>query len=532
MSDNDKAITPRQPPWPAPLVAPLPPDGHFAKNEEWAWARIANGLIADMAYYPGDETDPNGKDWLDGQFSPEPDPKDSSTFKPQHKLTELFLRTILFHEPWASASERPGVDISNALIEDPIDWSERETKGALWFFRCRFAQDVVCRRIQVRGTLSLQACVLAGELNLDRAHVGSNLFCREGTVVEGNVLLIGAHIEGNAEFDGATLKGALFSDSLRVDCGLFLRQMRRLGPTDLIASQIGRDLHIHGSEIEGEINLTGATIAGELHLDRGWDNERKKDTLPTWGDGVRLILRNASATSIAGRLDAFRRQRDNKNVAWGDFVDMDLTGFRYQNLGGLDAAHKDTLAAAEAEHLIAWLEAGSGDGAFNPDPYRQLARALEASGHMGKARRILRAMAGHEHRAAKGWRRVPFFFSWLFIRYGYSNLTALVWFVALVLVFTAWGLSMEGLRGLDFSPAGFAEFFRWLGFSFANAIPLMSFDKAHETFLAAQFGHGEAASVPVAIAWAFYLEKVAGFIILTYLAAGLSGLAHRRVEEG
>ena len=66
----------------------------------------------------------------------------------------------------------------------------------------------------------------------------------------------------------------------------------------------------------------------------------------------------------------------------------------------------------------------------------------------------------------------------------------------------------------------------WPGFSFANAVPLITFDKAHETFLAAQFGKpDDPASVPVGIAWAFYAEKVLGFVILTYLAAGLSGLA-------
>lgn len=666
-SGNDtSAHAPRQPPWPAPLVAPLP-KGRFAKNEEWAWARIANGRPADMALYPGDEADPEDDGWLTGQPSARPDPKDASSFKSQHRLSELFLRTIKFHEPWASAPERPRVDIFSALVADAVDWSVRETKGALWFVRCRFQRDVVWRNLHVRGVLSLQSCALAGVLDADDLHVDGNLncsegfvaekdirvlgariggqanfadatlkgalhadglqvdgdlFCSEGFVAERDIRLLGARIGGNAEFTGAKLNGALLADhlqvegnlfcsedfvaeksirllsariggqvsfvgatlkgvlnadrlqvggdlfcregfvaekdvrilgariggqvsfigatlegvlnaqSLEVNDALFLRDMKRLDQAKLMGAKIGQGLQLRKSQIEGEIDLTGATIAGELHLDGGRDEERETDTMPTWGKDAKLILRNVSAASVAGRLDAFRSTRENETPTRGDFVAMDLTGFRYQRLGGLLAEHKDTLAAAEPAHLIAWLEAGRGDGAFNPDPYRQLARALERFGDTDKARQILRAMAEHERHAATGWRRVLFTLSWLCIDYGYSNIRALGWFGALVLGFTVWGLNIEGMRGFDFSFAGFGEVFRWLGFSFANAVPLITFDKAHELFLAAQYGApNEPASVPVHIAWVFYAEKVLGLIILTYLAAGLSGLARGNGEK-
>jgi len=528
----------------------------------------------------------------------------------------------LFHEPWASAPEWPSVEISNALIEDAVDWSARETNGALCFFRCRFQRDIAWWDLHVRGVLSLQSCALAGgldadrlqvdgnlvcgggfvaegdvrllsariagqvsfvgatlreglnadrlqvdgnlfchkgfvaegdvrllsariggqvsfvgatlkeELNADHIQVDGDLYCREGFVAKKDISLVGARIGGQVSFVGATLNGVLNAQSFEVNGDLFLRDMKRLGRTYLMGVKIGQDLQLRESNIEGEIDLTGATIAGELHLDIGTNEKRETDMLPMWGKDAKLILRNASAASVAGSLNAFRRTRENENPTCNDFIAMDLTGFRYQRLGGLLAEHKDTLAAAEPSHLIAWLEAGRGDGAFNPDPYRQLARALERSGDTDKARQILRAMAEHEHRAAKGRRRVLFFLSWLFIDYGYSNIRALAWFGALVLGFAVWGFSVEAVRSFHFSAAGFGEFFRWLGFSFANAVPLITFDKAHETFLAARFGAaGNPASVPVHIAWAFYAEKVLGLIILTYLAAGLSGLARGSGEK-
>lgn len=571
----------RQPPWPAPLVAPLPA-GRFKKHEEWAWARIANGRPADMALYPGDDADPAGAGWLEGKWSSPPDPQKADSFKPHHTLSELFLRTILFHEPWASAPEGADARVEHALIEDPIDWSARETKGGLWLESCRFSKDIVWMDLHVRRVLSLQRSVLARSLRADRIKVGGSLFCRDKFTAEGQIRLLGAHIGSNAEFTGATLKDTLQADGMQVEGVLFfsdgfiakqdvriisarigggvsfigatlngglnasrvqvrdfffLREMRCLGIADLSGLSVGSALHLRESIFEGKVDLTGAHIGGELHLDLGMDAEQNVDTRPTWKPGASLILRNAACGALAGQLAAFRQNRTKARPKGADFVPLDLTGFTYERLGGLKAAHKDTLAGAEARDLCAWLEAGRGDGAFNPGPYRQLARTLQASGDAGKARRVLHAMAGHEADAARGWRRLEFFFSWLFIDYGYSNVRAILWFLSLVLGYVALGLSIGGVRPFDFSDAGFAEFFRWLGFSFANAVPLISFDKAHETFLAAQFGTRTAsgdpdlASVPVAIAWAFYMQKTLGFIILSYLAAGLSGLARARLEK-
>lgn len=567
MSEAPSA-TQRQPPWPAPLVAPLP-EGRFAKHEEWAWARIANALPADMAAYPGDDADASSEIWLDGvayEDKDRPDPQNGSTYKPHHKLSGLFLRTILFHEPWASAPERPSVSITNAIVSETVNWSERETKGALALYRCRFEGATYLHRLHVPGILDLQGSVFVGELNCDRARIDSYLFCRDGfvteggfnllgayvganaefvnatikgqltgdgllvegslffrggSVAEGEIRLLGAHVDHDVSFIGSTLRGDLSADGLLVDGSLFLREMSSFAAIKLISARIGHNLQLRSSHLEGEINLTGASIGGELHMDVG------PDSAPTWAASSNLILRNASAAAIAGQINSFRRDRTRRNLRRADFVAMDLTGFRYERLGGLQSRNEDTLAAAQSDHLICFLEAGAGDGkTFNPDPYRQLASALETAGNMEKARRILRAMAGHEHRASKGWRKFWLSFSWLFIRYGYSSITAVMWFAALVFGFTIWGLNMAHPRPLDLSGAGFAEFFRWLGFSFANAVPLISFDKAHETFLAAHFGQADdPGSVPVWIAWAFYAEKVLGFVILTYLAAGLSGLA-------
>lgn len=75
-----------------------------------------------------------------------------------------------------------------------------------------------------------------------------------------------------------------------------------------------------------------------------------------------------------------------------------------------------------------------------------------------------------------------------------------------------------------------------LGFSLGDAAPLITFDAAHATFLAERFGkvltggRPDPSSVPPLIAWAFYGQKALGFVVLSYLAASLSGMARQRVE--
>jgi hypothetical protein len=527
-------------------------------------------MEANMALYPGDDADPEAPGWLGGNWSEAPDPKDVATFKDHHVVSELFMRTILFHEPWASAGEAPGVRVRNAHIRDSIDWRGRKTRGGLWLDACRIEHKLRIQDMHVAGLLSLQGAVLAGgmtaaglqvdgdlfcmndfvseqeirligariggvasfigatlkgKLTADRLQVDGSLSCVDGFVAEEQVRLVNARIGGQAAFVGATLRGALTADGLQVDGALFLREMKRLGDTVLVRAKIGSDLQLRESRIEGEIDLTGAAITGELHMDMN------AKTLPDWGDKAKLVLRNASAGALGGRLAAFRRIRNEKAPKQSDFVPMDLAGFRYGALGGLLAEPGDTLAAAKAGDLKRWLAAGTGDGkTFNPDPYRQLARALERAGHANKARDILHAMAVHERDTADFFRRIMLTLSGVFIGFGYRNGQAVLWFTLLVLLGAAMGMGLAGYRW-DFSSAGWDHALRWAGFSLGNAVPLVELDEAHKTFLAEAFGKQKPSETPPGAAWAFYAHKLMGLVILSYLAAGLSGLARRGREE-
>ncbi|MGF1464485.1 MAG: hypothetical protein ACFB2Z_15240 [Maricaulaceae bacterium] len=523
----------RQPPWRAPNVLDLPAEAGFTAWEHWAWARLLRGLRADMARYPGDKPAAAEDDldalytWIEGEDDGAGDDPSTADDWPEHRiLSDAFLRVVLFHEPYVSAPEQPEFEFWGARIDDPLAWDGRQTRGDLIFSKCRFAKPWAWRGGHVRGTLNLQASHIAasdGALTFDRLRIDGGFFARDGFVCKGSIRSFGASIGGQAAFVDATLNGDLSAAGATIHDGLFLRDLTLTGQANLVAVKIGSHLQLLGSTIDGEINLTGATVDGELHLEQTDPNTR-----PKWRPGASLILRNVNAGALAGSVDAFKIATDDG--AHGDFIAMDLAGFRYDRIGGLGAKDGATLAQAKVEDLKAWLRAGSHPETYTPEPYRQLAHALDAAGYPGKAKRILHAMRRYQCDCETGRRKLWLSLQGRLIGFGYHNNYAIRWFLAFGAIAMGAGLVLTGHR-FDPSPAGIAEFFQWVWFTIGNGLPLILLDKAHETFLAAQVFPNEPnpdpQKVPVGLASLFYVQKILGFVVLTYLAAGLSGLASR-----
>ena len=95
--------------WETKCRHPLPEDVGFTAQEKWAWnERLCLGEIAKMSEFG--VADDKGCD-----------AKNANTWPQTHRLSEKFLRTILFHEPFKSAPPRPLVRILCALFDEEID---------------------------------------------------------------------------------------------------------------------------------------------------------------------------------------------------------------------------------------------------------------------------------------------------------------------------------------------------------------------------------------------------------------------------
>lgn len=391
-------------------------------------------------------------------------------------------------------------------------------------FKCK--GEIRLLGAHIGGDLAFNSAKLDGPLCADRLVVEGGFFCREGFVAKKEVRLLGARIAGSATFVGATIEGLLRADSLVVDGSLFLRDMK-LFAADLLSARVGWVLQLSRSVISGEIDLTGAEIRGELSL------ALSDDDGPNWGPDARLVLRNAKVGALAGGLDAFRRDKKH-------FVACDLGGFSYDRIGGVGAgAVGSTLASAKGRDLRAWLKQCRPRDHFDPAPYLTLAKALRDAGRSDRSADVRNALGNYEL-VAKGTplaQRFMLALSWLFIGYGERNHRAVLAFVLLGLMATYVGYWQDMISLPRGSPAGWEDLRAWLswaGFAFGNSIPLVTLDPAHATFLQDHFCVDPGplkctrADVPFGLTGFFYVTKVVGFIILSYLAAGLSGLAQHK----
>jgi len=503
------------------------PDGvGFTDVEHWAWAQIIQGLPADMRFATGADDGAGDKaaeliEGPGGKLSLRPWPE-------SRKLSALFFETVLFHEPWASARAKPWIRISNAWVEDRLHWSNGEVRDEFWLLTSRIEKQAFFYNTHFHRRFNLQGSLLFEGMMADSIQVDGYLFCCDGFRSEGLIQLVGGKIGGGANFIGATLSRGLSADGVEIGGDLFCRDRfcasERL---NFIGARIRGDAQVRG-ELNCNVDFTGATIGGELQFDQGGKFP------PVWGEKARLILRNVTCGALAGAIESF--QRPSGKGKRTEYVPVDLLGLSYARIGGLTAEMENTrqgatLADAKPGALVAFLQSDAPrNGVFTPQPYRQLADALAAAGREELANKVRFELLEHE-RAAKGVPLPRKFALWLsrhLIGHGFASWRAALLFILVVIGTAATGLAFEGSLAaaswaeIDWRPIG-----DWGGYALGNAIPVVELDPSHETFIADRFG----AEAPLWLKTVLYSSKLLGFLLLSYLAAGLTGFASRSARR-
>lgn len=569
--DEPRSPVVRQYPWLSPTAISLPSDAGFKPHEHWAWARIIRGEIADMRFFPQDDPVAQLRGTAAKDDGAGNDPRASDNWPAHREISANFMLAALFYEPWATARARASIRIGAAKFIDVLDWQNETYSGLLGLYSCSFRKRLNWIGLRVNGTLGMNASCLEAELGADGMVVTGDLFLRNQFTARGNVRLLGvnvggdvaftgaefmngfnadgivvgsglfctddfkshaelrlngARIAGNMDFEGAHLERVLNADACVVSGDVFCRGLRKAEALNFRGARIAQDLQLSQSVIDGVVDLTGAQIDGEINL------AQHADDGPKWGPSARLVLRNASAGALAGGLHALKRQRSG-------FVPCELGGFSYQRLGGLGAGRAgSTLASASSVDLRAWLRRCRPSDHYDPAPYQMLAKALQDAGRKDRASDIRMSQGNYELvvRGTPPQQRFMLLMSSLFIGYGERNHRALLWFALTVIGAAAIGYWQD----MRWSPAGEPDGWMdwqawrdWVGYAFGGAVPLLTFDEGHKTFLVDRFcgvrlGEVCPTGVPTGLTGFFYTVKVIGFVILSYLAAGVSGLAQRR----
>ena len=540
----------------------------WSQSERWAWSRIAAGHPADFDALLG--TDEASGRKTDDRFA-----------DPHRRLGSGFLRTLITPEGLGHAVPRQGVRIRGAIFDTAVDVRDAVLTRPLEISDSRFAGEVMLNRLRTPTSVSFVGSQFMNTLSLDSARIGGNLAMHEGrfarvvlktAVIDGDfnlsrsrvgdkLNLNGATVHGTLFFKAATLRrvnlinatigrqlnaaasrfagtfdaggvstrghvlmndGAEFADvvlrSARVGGQLSVSGSSFAGRLDGQSLAVGQDVqmtdaHFEGaaelplSEIAGSLdvggasftglNLTGARIAGSFWFGAGGDTVRWKNTVDIEG-GRHPPLLSLWGTSVGALVD--------NPASWPENLTIVLRDFTYERLTHLPGPGRGVGVLRDAGWYVDWLARDS-TGSFQP--YRQLGRVLASYGADATARAVL--IAGRErHRTALPWWCPERWLLWALrwtIGYGYGagELRALGWALLIVLIGTVVA-RCNGSRWPDGERPGF-----W--YSLDRLLPGIRLSERYANF-----------EVPGRARYYFFVHQLAGYILLFFVVAGLTGL--------
>jgi len=265
----------------------------------------------------------------------------------------------------------------------------------------------------------------------------------------------------------------------------------RVGPRfklslTLTFAKIGGNLDFSGNTL-ASVDLSATHVRGDLVLG---------PPAPHWSEGARLALRN---TEVGVLGDPNHAWSDN---TWPEENNLDLDGFVYTSIVIFPGTDPNTTKKISVPRFIGWLEKQK---RYYPQPYEQVANVFQKEGLKDEAADMLYEGKNRELRETTSWHRLFLFCHKYFIGYAYRPYYTVVWVIGFAL------LGMIVLRLSKQGPANGRPY--GIAYSIDMLLPIIKLrDKHYEINLKS---------------WAryyFYFHKIMGYILASFLIAGLSGL--------
>ena len=457
---------------------------------------------------------------------------------------------------------------SNARFGGPVDLVVAKVDGNLEMETATFTQRLTANSLSVKGSLFMrehavfdagadltnatvegdavmEGSFFRGELTANSLNVLGTLNMGDHAAFAGDVILIGAKIGRGVDMDASVFSRSMNADSATIQGGLFMRDGAFFGGNIvLVAAKVGLlqlrsatvssiDMSDLAGSAGSELELTGLTWRCTPNLSM----PVPKDTTPrqpyTWplGDPAwrtfdqcngpgqsapRLVLRNV-------RVESFQDTADS----WPP--SLDLEGFHYDRLGGLNGSGRFDMRQRTPEEWIDWLQR---DSTFSPQPYAQLASVLSAAGRRETAESIL--YAGNDTERNEVWNR-PDVWSWRWFwhdfwtwawrsvfagvaGYGVGMYTFRVLWWVIILTAAGWAALWFSPYARDRSPG-------WrLGASLHRLLPIVELNKEFKDF----FDNTDEPGKPVKLhRWQmafFSFMALAGWVLGFFLLAAMGVL--------
>lgn len=422
------------------------------------------------------------------------------------------LRSWLSYLDLTDARIDGTLSLNNSYVANRVAASGLEVRRNLYGVDLRVESNLRLSDAQVGGFVMLRRAKALGSLEAWRIEIGKTFFLDESEF--GAMELGAAEIGGNLEADGSTFTGLFNAERLKVSEDAYLRGGASFEEVRLAGAHLAGHLQLQGSKFNGKIDLSEATF-GSLLLWRSGENA-------SLGDGARLTLRNAQAGSLQARMGETGNSWMRED---GTALPADLTGFRYDLLGGFSSGVDFDLGRIKAEPLINWVETSEASGleGYNPQPYRALETAMRNMGTEAAATQVAYARLAHRATTRIDTSPTEDFLRWarqvltavfdrvlqVTIGFGVYPQWAFYWFLALV------GAGTVTARGYKILPPGESGKPQWgdcLFYSLENAIPLMEPSCGYSDIRLAHY-------VPRMV---FNFQKVMEFVLASVLLGALT----------
>jgi hypothetical protein len=483
----------------------LPGDqSSWKEQERWAWSRICTGHPADLRTFGGGDN-----------------PRRAQSWPTQRELSQRFIETVVLTDPYRLAIPRQGVVIIGARFLETVDLGHAKLEHDLWFVNSSFespAGDALnLVGAEINGRLNFNGSTAIRTMNMDSLHAAALTMSGGPSATDGWILskwsfiwLATARIERQLAIDDSDVTNELQMSNAVIGTNLSMLNST-LAKVLLRSAAVGGALSIQGPKRRGNIcgnrleprpqahapqfvDLTSASV-GTLLL--GSTCYGPINAPENWGSGAELVLTSASIHTLQDGLCVEDRECDP--AAWPL---VELTGFSYKQLESFDNDTVNDMAMRPSEWWRNWLIR---QRRFSPEPYEHLAATLSKLGHKDTATDILYYGKERERELASFKVKLGLWLQLVFIGYGYRIYYSVFWVIGFVVIGAlVLRVSHQGTKHK--MPYGIA-------FSFDMLLPLVRLREKHYKIDLQGWSR-----------YYFYFHKIMGYVLASFLIAGLSGL--------
>lgn len=166
-----------------------------------------------------------------------------------YRLRARFLEKLIAGEYDHLRVPRQGVQIANAIIEEPLDLRNAEANYYVRLSRCIFKKPVDFRDSIFKKSLDLSSSLFCGQANFEAMKIGGDAIY-DGAIFEDEVVLTAVTVGGRFNCERAEFwhpeKEVIFN-SMTVGDSIFIRNSIFHGPVNSAVACMGRHLQADGT---------------------------------------------------------------------------------------------------------------------------------------------------------------------------------------------------------------------------------------------------------------------------------------------